>query len=147
MNEIISQIQEVATTALSMAIVSVIVLGWTAIKSYISAKIDQAQLQTKDEHLKRFLAGVKDVCEDVSASYDPIVEKLKAASSDGKLTEEEINTVQTEARESSFSIVKNLFTLDTLDKLGINEETVKQIISSNIEASVQKRKLLKTPKQ
>lgn len=145
MNEILSQLQEVATTAVSMAIVSVIVLGWSAIKAYISAKITQVQSQTKDEGLKRLLSGVKDICADVSASYDPIVEKLKAASADGKLTEEEINTIQNEARDSSFSIVKNLFTLDTMEKLGITEETIKDLIAKNIESSVQQRKLLKGP--
>ena len=143
MNELLSQLQDIAISALSMAIVGAILMGWTAVKAYIAAKIEQVQAETQDDRLKKILAGVKEICEDVSSSYDPVVEALKKSSCDGKLTADEIASIQTQVRDSSYSIIKELFTLDTLEKLGITEETIKEIIATYIEASVQKRKAAK----
>ena len=141
MEQLISQLQDIAITALSTAIVGVIVMLWTALKAYISAKIDQVQAETNDDRLKKLLAGVKEICEDVSTSYDPIVEALKAASSDGKLTQEEISSTQSQVRDNSYNIIKELFSIETLEKLGLTEDLIKEIIATNVEASVQKRRL------
>ena len=143
LDQVVSVLKDIAATAVSSLIVGLIIFLWTALKAYIRAKIEQIQSETDNAKMKQFLEGIKLICSDVSASFDPIAEQLKAANSDGKLTKEEIEQLQKDSLSAAICIIKGLFSEELLEKFGITETTMEEWCYREIESSLQERKAKK----
>ena len=103
----------------------------------------QKQEEAKNDLAKNAIGGIRQICDDVSASFDPIAEKFKKLSADGHLSQDDIDTLKRDSQAAALELVDELWSIDTLKTLGITEETIRKLIEREIEASLQNRKLLK----
>lgn len=122
------------------AAVAVALVSYLKVKDVILAKIEELKTKTDDTMYNKVISSIKNICSTISTSFDPVAAKLKDASDDGKLSEEEITMLQEETRAAAFNIIAEIFPKSTLENLGLNCPTVKSLISAEIEASVQRRK-------
>lgn len=143
MSTFLSQLQNIAITAASAAVVALIGIAWKFVKGLISAKIDQVRSETDNQKLKSFMDMLEKICDDVSASFDPVAEKMKALNEDGKLSKEDIEQIQADSQDAALDALNEIFSESTLEALGLTEYTVDQLIARAIEASLQRRKALK----
>lgn len=121
-------------------IVTIALVLYLKLKDFIDAKIEEIRIKTVDTKTSKIVYGIKEICSAISTSFDPVAQKLKEASSDGKLTEEDIKMLQDETRAAALNIIKSLYQSNILEGLGVSEENIKALISAEIEASVQRRK-------
>lgn len=140
MSEILTQIREILVSALSVAIVSMIGLGWKYAKSFIDAKINQVKTKTNNDLMDSVLNRIQIVCDQVSTSFDPIAEQFKLAAADGKLTPDEIEDIQHASQDVVSSIIHDLYPDKILEDAGITDNALYELIARGIEASLQKRK-------
>ena len=143
MSDFLNQLREILVSAAAAAVIGLLTVGTKYLKTLIEAKIAQVKTQTSNDLLSNIMDQISKVCDDVSASFDPIAEKIKAAASDGKLTEDEIADIQSSARDEATIILNDIFSTDTLKSVGITSNILEDLISNAIEASLQKRKLQK----
>lgn len=140
MAELINGLKDLLVSALSAAIVSLCIMGWNMLKEFAHAKIAQVKSNTENEKMAAVLNALETICDDVSASFDPVAEELKKANADGKLTKDDIEKLKEDARDAAMLTFTSIFSMDTLRNLGITDDAVKDMVARAIEASLQRRK-------
>lgn len=136
----LEQLQNLAMTALATAVVTIVIGFYKAGMAFLKAKIDQSKQVTDSEQKRAFLEFLSKVCDDVSASFDPVAEKLKMASADGHLSADDINMLKHDSFEAVKDIVEEVYSYDTLEAIGFTPSAIQDMIANAIEASLQRRK-------
>lgn len=144
MSTFLSQLQNIAITAASAAVVTLIGIAWKFVKGLISAKIDQVRSETDNQKLKYAMDLLEKICDDVSASFDPVAEKMKSLNEDGRLSKEDIEQLQLDSQDAALNAFKSIFSESTLREIGLDDYVVNDLIARAIEASLQRRKALKS---
>lgn len=140
MLELLNAIKDVFVTVMTGAIVTILAACGTAFKDFIDAKIAEVKASTENSNKAAIMDALEKVCRDVSASFDPVAEKLKKASDDGKLTEDEIEELKDDAFAAAMMTLSGIFSLETINAAGIDKDTIEDMIKAAIEASLQRRK-------
>lgn len=139
------QILGAANDLAALAVVTLVGLLYTTAKELLLAKVSQVKTNTKSDNVAKAMEGIEKICDAVSTSYDPIVEKWKIAQEDGKLTQEEIDGIKNDTRVASYELVDKMLSVETLKSFGLTEDGIKSMIATFVEASVTARRSARLP--
>jgi hypothetical protein len=125
---------------LAVALVALATMVYNLGKQFVTAKLAQIKSTTKNENVCTAISGIENLCNQVSTSYDPVVEAWKKAAEDGKLTQEEVDNITKMTSDASYKLVDDVMSIETLKSFGLTEDGIRNLIETAIKASVVKRR-------